>query len=255
MGAGQSNTDRFLNANDKLDIIISCWLRECSITKSSFPDAIKHVIIDTFIYQPIFDIISKAPTQRYKKSNSQSTTQQAYDYKIKLLLVGDKNVGKTQLFKSYQDSNHVPMMFNIEPYFKTIDVDDKRVKLQIWDLNWDRLFDKTAPLRGIMGVLICYDITNKLSLYDGVKRWNQEYNERYDVKSVISKFLVGCKGDDQDNRECGMNEAMKIAKECGLDDVIETSATNNINVDKVFHDISAKIIDLRVMREEYPFYG
>ena len=48
---------------------------------------------------------------------------------------------------------------------------------------------------------------------------------------------------------------MDIARECGADGVIETSARANTNVDKVFEDLATKMVDLKIERESYPWYG
>ena len=59
-----------------------------------------------------------------------------YDYMIKLIIIGDSGVGKTNILTRFCENifkdTHVATIgvdFNV----KTIDIEDKRLKLQIWD--------------------------------------------------------------------------------------------------------------------------
>ena len=59
-----------------------------------------------------------------------------FDYMIKLIIIGDSGVGKTNILTRFCENifkdTHVATIgvdFNV----KTIDVEDKRLKLQIWD--------------------------------------------------------------------------------------------------------------------------
>lgn len=59
-----------------------------------------------------------------------------YDYLFKLLLIGDSGVGKTcVLFRFSDDSfnNSFISTIGIDFKIRTIDLDGKKVKLQIWD--------------------------------------------------------------------------------------------------------------------------
>jgi len=59
----------------------------------------------------------------------------AYDYLFKLLLIGDSGVGKTcVLFRFAEDQYNATFISTIGIDFKirTIDLDGKKIKLQIW---------------------------------------------------------------------------------------------------------------------------
>ena len=239
----------FVDASCTLNLIIHVWLRECKIESSSFPMDIRHLIVDTFIYRPIFD--TKATNSISKKP------KRDYDYLFKLIIVGDKQVGKTRLFDRFTDDDQMSALLTTIPVdfeIKNIDIMGKRIKLQIWDLKWAQTsLDTKAVFRYAHGALICYDITNKDSFYDGVRNWNDECDQK--AEKMISKFLVGCKCDDEQNRQCQMEQTLDIAKECDIDQVIETSATKDINIDKVFNDIATKLVQWEMKREKCPFYG
>lgn len=60
----------------------------------------------------------------------------SYDYLIKLLLIGDSGVGKSCLLLRFSDDSFTPSFITtigIDFKIRTIELDGKRIKLQIWD--------------------------------------------------------------------------------------------------------------------------
>jgi Ras-related protein Rab-1A len=59
-----------------------------------------------------------------------------YDYLFKVLLIGNSGVGKSSLLLRFADDvfndNFMPTM-GVDFKIRTIDVDAKTIKLQIWD--------------------------------------------------------------------------------------------------------------------------
>lgn len=61
---------------------------------------------------------------------------ESYDYLVKLIIIGDSGVGKTNILMRFceQDfKNNYVATIGVDFKIKTIQVDDKRFKLQIWD--------------------------------------------------------------------------------------------------------------------------
>jgi Ras-related protein Rab-8A len=59
-----------------------------------------------------------------------------YDYLIKLLLIGDSGVGKSCLLLRFSDGSFTTSFITtigIDFKIRTIELDQKRIKLQIWD--------------------------------------------------------------------------------------------------------------------------
>uniref|UniRef100_A0A8C7E6Q7 small monomeric GTPase n=1 Tax=Naja naja TaxID=35670 RepID=A0A8C7E6Q7_NAJNA len=78
-----------------------------------------------------------------------------YDYLFKLLLIGDSGVGKTcLLFRFSEDAFNTTFISTIGIDFKirTIELDGKKIKLQIWDTAGQERFRTitTAYYRGAM---------------------------------------------------------------------------------------------------------
>ncbi len=91
-----------------------------------------------------------------------------YDYLIKLLIVGDGGVGKSHLLLRFSDDAFNTSFFptiGIDFKIRTVEIDNKRCKLQIWDTAGAERFRSitTAYYRGAMGILLVYDITDEQS--------------------------------------------------------------------------------------------
>ena len=91
-----------------------------------------------------------------------------YDYLIKLLLIGDSGVGKSCLLLRFSDdafNTSFITTIGIDFKIRTVEIDNKRCKLQIWDTAGQERFRTitTAYYRGAMGILLVYDITDEQS--------------------------------------------------------------------------------------------
>lgn len=90
------------------------------------------------------------------------------DPQIKLLLIGDSGVGKSCCLLRFSEDSFTPSFITtigIDFKIRTIDLDGKRVKLQIWDTAGQERFRTitTAYYRGAMGILLVYDVTDEKS--------------------------------------------------------------------------------------------
>ncbi|KAI6202025.1 Ras-related gtp-binding protein [Aphelenchoides besseyi] len=148
-----------------------------------------------------------------------------YDYLFKILLIGDSRVGKSALMWRY--SNRVfsePYIPTVGVQFKvrTIEIEGKRVKLQIWDTAEQERFRAITShyYRGAHGIIAVYDITNKDS-FNNVAQCLQEIS--FDESKEISKLLVGNKSDLSNERAVNYNTAKSFADELSIP-FIETSA-------------------------------
>lgn len=87
---------------------------------------------------------------------------------IKLLLIGDSGVGKSCCLLRFSEDSFMPSFITtigIDFKIRTIELDGKRVKLQIWDTAGQERFRTitTAYYRGAMGILLVYDVTDERS--------------------------------------------------------------------------------------------
>jgi len=120
---------------------------------------------------------------------------------IKLLIVGDSNVGKTSLLLQYTD-NYYPdqhtATIGFEYKIKRFQYKDYNIKLQIWDTAGQERFHSITNnfFHNADGILFVYDITSRQS-FNGVKVWIKEAEEFGDF---YKRILIGNKCDLNDKR-------------------------------------------------------
>ncbi|KAL5457073.1 hypothetical protein EMCRGX_G034310 [Ephydatia muelleri] len=165
-----------------------------------------------------------------------------FDFTYKVLIIGDSCVGKTCLLVRYaEDSFNQTFISTIGIDFKvkTIKINDKSIKLQIWDTaGQDRFFSiNVAYYRGAMGILLVYDVTDEKT-FKNISRWIGEIENH--APTEVEKVLIGNKCDCTDRRTVDTATGEKLAKEFGIP-YMETSAKENVNVNEAF-DCLAKLI-------------
>jgi len=176
----------------------------------------------------------------------------AYDFLIKLLLIGDSGVGKSCLLLRFSDDSFTPSFITtigIDFKIRTIDLEGKRIKLQIWDTAGQERFRTitTAYYRGAMGILLVYDVTDEKS-FNNIRNWIRNI-EQHATESV-NKILIGNKCDMVEKKVVDSQRGKALADEYGIK-FLETSAKNSINVEEAFITL-AKDIKQRLMDNTDP---
>ena len=105
---------------------------------------------------------------------------------------------------------------------KTIKINGKSVKIQIWDTAGQEAFQAITRTyyKGAIGALLVYDITRK-ETFIHVTKWLEEV--RNNSSKTITVILIGNKKDLEDKRQVSYEEGEAFAKENGLM-FLETSA-------------------------------
>uniref|UniRef100_A0A914UXW1 Ras-related protein Rab-1 n=1 Tax=Plectus sambesii TaxID=2011161 RepID=A0A914UXW1_9BILA len=163
---------------------------------------------------------------------------------IKVLMVGDSNVGKTATMRQFCDKLFVSstmLTLGIDFKIKTIELKGKKIKLQIWDTAGQERFHTitTSYYRGAMGIMLVYDITNAKS-FDNIAKWLRNIDEH--ASEDVEKMLLGNKCDMADRRMVSKERGEQIAKDHNIR-FLETSAKANIHIDKAFYDLAEAILD------------
>ena len=171
------------------------------------------------------------------------SNNQEYDYLFKLLLIGNSSVGKSSLLVRFVDDiweeNFVPTI-GVDFKLKTLDVNGKKVKLQIWDTaGQERFKNITASYyRGGNGVLVVYDITDRDS-FTNLTTWLIEIEKN--ANKNVFKLLIGNKNDLESERKVTFNEGKEFADSNGMK-FIETSAKTADKVYEAFELLTKEII-------------
>ncbi|CEG79597.1 Putative Ras-like protein Rab-8A [Rhizopus microsporus] len=166
----------------------------------------------------------------------------SYDYLIKLLLIGDSGVGKSCLLLRFSDDSFTPSFITtigIDFKIRTIELDGKRIKLQIWDTAGQERFRTitTAYYRGAMGILLVYDVTDERS-FSNVRNWFSNIEQH--ASEGVNKILIGNKSDMEEKRVILTKQGQELANELGIR-FMETSAKANIGVEEAFFDLARDI--------------
>ena len=166
-----------------------------------------------------------------------------HKYMFRICLIGPVCVGKTSLLARYSDN------FFRDNYSATIGVDFRVItlkykniiaKVHIWDTAGEERFKSITInyYRSSHGFIYVYDITSKDSL-SNLETWINLSNDNCNTNVI--NFLVGNKNDLEKEREISKEEAEEFATKYNLI-FLETSAKDNINVDKLFEYFTYKLV-------------
>uniref|UniRef100_A0A672V163 Ras-related protein Rab-1 n=1 Tax=Strigops habroptila TaxID=2489341 RepID=A0A672V163_STRHB len=191
----------------------------------------------------------------------------AYDHLFKLLLIGDSGVGKTCLIiRLAEDSFSSTYISTIGIDFKIrmVDIDGKKIKLQVWDTAGQERFKTitTAYFRGAVGIILVYDITDEKS-FENIQNWMKSIKEvgvghgggilgcrggillilscLQNASAGVERLLIGNKCDMEEKRKVQRDAAEKLAKEHGIR-FFETSAKSSVNVEEAFSTLARDIL-------------
>ena len=165
-----------------------------------------------------------------------------YEYLIKILIVGDSTVGKTNFIKKYVENKFNESYFastGIDLITTSIKIEGKSFKIQIWDTAGQekyRAMTKNLFLK-TQGIVILFDISNETSFIN-LKSWMNDIKE--ECSADIPMILVGNKLDLEDKRVIDKERAMEFAKNKKLE-YIETSSKTGENINKALSLIIEKI--------------
>ncbi|CAM8880199.1 unnamed protein product [Rhodiola kirilowii] len=168
---------------------------------------------------------------------------------LKISLLGDSHIGKTSFLVRYvgngkeQGDDQTKGLYLMD---KTMIVKGARITYNIWEVEGDEKSVEQIPAacKDSVAILFMFDLTSRCTLksvvkwYKQARRWNQ---------SAIP-IMVGTKFDDFiqlpiDLQWTIASEARSYAKALNAT-LFFSSATYNINVNKIFKFITAKVFDL-----------
>ena len=132
-----------------------------------------------------------------------------YNYLFKLIIVGDATVGKSCILLRFINNNYRTshdLTIGVEFGMKIININNKNIKLQIWDTAGQECFRSIirSYYRNSAGAILVYDISNRTS-FNNIIYWLEEI-KKY-ASNNLSIILVGnkCDLDEQINNESSNN--------------------------------------------------
>ncbi|CAF0710038.1 unnamed protein product [Brachionus calyciflorus] len=171
-------------------------------------------------------------------------SKKSYDHLFKIILIGDSSVGKSSIiFRYVDDLFHDSYVSTIGVDFKTktINVNDNLLKLQIWDTAGQERFHSItySYYRSAQAIVLVYDVTNANS-FENISKWLRNVDEYAGEEKL--KIIVGNKCDAEDLRAIPFEHGEKLAKKNNIE-FIETSAKSNVNIDKLFRNLSKVLLE------------
>ena len=166
-----------------------------------------------------------------------------YDLGFKLIFIGDSSVGKSCLTAKAVKNNfeeYYQATVGFEFLTFNMKVNDKVVKLQIWDTCGQEIYKSLISnfYRNSSLAVLVYAIDNKES-FNHVENWLNDLKSQ--ANPDVRIFLVGNKADLEEDRKIPKEEGEKYKEDQHLDLFMETSAKTGHNARNVLVE-AAKIL-------------
>lgn len=172
---------------------------------------------------------------------------------IKIIVVGDQNVGKTCILARYsrdQFDSTSPPTLGMDFQSKLLEYKGRTIRLQLWDIAGQERYNAVSKLyvRGAYGAIIVCDVKEAQSLQSSLK-WKKMIEESCDWKDgkPIPMILVQNKVDEL--KGVGLiqpfqtdQSLQEFATTNGFDGAIQSSAKDNTNIPDLFNLVIDRII-------------
>jgi Ras-related protein Rab-8A len=169
--------------------------------------------------------------------------EEKYDYLVKLVIIGDTAVGKTNILLRYVNEeykmSHITTI-GVDFKIKTINIDGVKIKMQIWDTAGQERFKTITETyyKGAAGVVLVYSVVDRKS-FNNMENWIKQINETQ--PESMCKIIVGNKSDCKETeRQVAFSEGSALAKKYGVA-FLESSAKDNYNISEIFSSIGKAI--------------
>ena len=170
---------------------------------------------------------------------------------FKIIIIGNSGVGKTSITTSAVKNvfiNDYKSTIGMEIFSLYLKVNDKPIKLQIWDTCGQEIYRSLIKnfYRNSSLAIIVYSIDKKNSFKD-IDLWIKEIkvNSSPDIKIV----LIGNKSDLDKDRQVSYEEGKKYLDDDEVLKFFETSAKTGENIKKLFQEISI------ILYKDYKYFN
>mmetsp|Transcript_16579 Transcript_16579/g.24940 ORF Transcript_16579/g.24940 Transcript_16579/m.24940 type:complete len:377 (-) Transcript_16579:214-1344(-) len=169
--------------------------------------------------------------------------------RVKILLLGDTNVGKTSIISRLTTGDFRPQLVStvgVDYKVKKINLDSEPIQVQLWDTAGSERFHQitTSYYRGVNGIMLCFDVSVR-DTFERVTHWI--HNIKKYSNDNVQVLLVGNKIDlrDGDNApDCvSEKEVKQLANKFGVP-YAETSALTADNVESALQSIVRAIVQV-----------
>jgi len=167
------------------------------------------------------------------------------DLSFKIIVIGDCNVGKSCLTNKAVNnifSESYLITVGLEFFSFNVKINDKVVKLQIWDTCGQEIYFSLISnfYRNASLAIMVYAINSKKS-FDNLEMWLRELRNHSNPDAKV--FLIGNKIDLENQREVTKEEGEKFCKDNNILEFIESSAKTGVNAQNIFIKVAQKLYE------------
>lgn len=167
-----------------------------------------------------------------------------YDFKYKIVIVGDSETGKTTLLNKFVTDKYEEkeITIGIDYKSKMLIHNDEKIKLIIWDTAGQERFAEIIKIfyKDADAIIITFDITNYLS-FSNIENWIEKIRREAEKNPYI--IIVGTKVDMENYREVENIDICLFFNGNKYEyDYIEVSAKDDINIKNLFDVVIENLI-------------
>ena len=173
-------------------------------------------------------------------------------YEIKIVLLGDINVGKTSIVLRYSKNifkNHYPPTIGGAYTQKNLLLQNGiLIKFHIWDTSGQERYRTMSKLYYLdaEAIILVYDISNEESVIN-LKYWIQEIKNNVNINNIILAIAANKCDIKEIDGKVDIKKGKKFADDNNLI-FYETSALKGIGIEKMFYDIGNKYYDMKMKK-------
>ena len=167
----------------------------------------------------------------------------SFDLSFKIIIVGDQGVGKSCLAikasRNYFEDFYSPTV-GFEFVSFNVRVQDKIIKLQIWDTCGQEVYRSliSSFFRSASLAIVVYSIDTEDS-FNNIEKWLNDIKTQSNPDIKI--FLIGNKADLEDKRRLTKEQGEQLCRDHKLAYFMETSAKTGFNVQNVFIQVAKEL--------------
>ena len=165
---------------------------------------------------------------------------------FKIITLGNSGVGKSSILKRYVYRNFTDdtiTTIGISFSFKEIILKDgTKVSIKLIDTAGQEKYRSLSKsyFKHANGAFFIFSLNDEITFND-LGDWIKQFEENNEGTNFVCKYLIGNKSDLENMVDENLIENFK--KDNKFDDYASTSAKDNINIDKIFEDMSQILYD------------
>ena len=173
-----------------------------------------------------------------------SKNDSEFDILIKLVIIGDSGVGKSNYLIRFVEGQFNPIHeatigFDYKSKICILPKSKKKIKFQIWDTAGQEKYMSINKnlFQRVQGIILMYDITEKKT-FDNLRHWINTINQ---LAGEIPLILIGNKIDLVQERIIPKEKGEQFANDNNIK-FFESSGKNGENVDESFFYLGEQIV-------------